>query len=129
MFNEGKKAFDTSAAVAAKRLVEVDSSGEVAQNDGTATNPVVGVSEYAAASGDVVGVQLLNRGGTVEIIASEAVAIAEVVYAAADGKISGLSAVAGDYRRIGIALEAATADGDAIEVLVEPAAIVDTVAA
>lgn len=126
-WNEGKKAFDTSAAVEAKRLVSRDANGEVAHNDGTATNFVPGVTDYAAGSGEVVGLSLLNRGGTVEMTAAGPFAINAKVYAMPAGKIDELPVAAGDYRYIGRAMEAATADGDVVEVLPTDSEIVETV--
>lgn len=68
-------------------------------------------------------VVLKNAQGTVEMVASEAIAIGDVVEKAASGKVAvmdtggSLSTTYEPVDRIGIALTAATADGDIIEVL------------
>lgn len=116
MIEFGKKTFEAGAAVEAKRLVKL-SSGEVVHNTATATDEPIGVSEYGVADGGQVSVRLINDAGTFEATAVDAIASGAAVYAAADGKVSALSAVNGTYRRIGTALEAATADGDIIEIL------------
>jgi len=111
------KTFTAGAAFLAHALVKL-SSGKVIENTATATDDPIGVAEYeAAADGDVVAVRLLNTEGTVEMVAAGAITSGVEVYAAADGKIQALPAGAGTYRKIGIALEAATADGEIIEVL------------
>lgn len=117
MNNEGKKAFDTVSDISAKRLLTMAANGNVSHNSATATNNPVGVSQFPAKSGDHVSVVLINYPGTVEIEAGGAITRGAEVYAAANGKVSALSATPGDYKKIGIALEGATADGDIIEVL------------
>ena len=117
MYNQGIRAFDTVTDIEAHRLLSMAANGNVAHNSATATNSPVGVSEYAANSGDTVSVKLINCAGTFEMTASGAIDRGDEVYADAAGKVSALPAGAGDYLRIGLALEAATADGDIIEVL------------
>jgi hypothetical protein len=112
----GIKTFITGAAVSAKRLVKL-SSGEVVHNTATATDDPIGISQYAGADGDAIGVRLINDAGTFECTAAGAITADADVYAAADGKVQALPAAAATYRRIGKALEAATADGDIIEIL------------
>lgn len=117
MIENGKKTFTVgTGGVTAKALVKLD-SGTVVLNTVTSTDDPIGVGEYAADADDQVAVRLLNDAGTFEMIAAGAIDAGADVYAAADGKVSALSASAGDYRKIGIALEAAAADGDIIEVL------------
>lgn len=115
-YNEGLKAFEAGADVGAHRLVKL-SSGEVIHNTATATDDPIGVTELAADNGENVTVRLINCPGTFEIEAAGAITQDAEVYAAADGKVQALPAVAATYRRIGIAIEAATADGDVIEIL------------
>lgn len=112
----GIKTFVTGAAVSAKRLLKL-SSGEVVHNTATATDDPIGVSQYAGADGDAIAVRLINDAGTFEVTAAGAISADADVYAAADGKVQALPTAAGTYRRIGKALEAATADGDIIEIL------------
>lgn len=106
----------TGAAVLAKRLVKL-SSGEVIHNTVTATDQPIGVCDYAVADGLEASIQTLSEDGTLEMMASGAISLDADVYAAAAGKISALPSTGGVYRKIGIAMEAATADGDIIEVL------------
>lgn len=76
----------------------------------------LGASGYAS-------VVLKNASGTHEMVASEAITVGAVVEKAADGKVAvmdtggSLSATYEPVDRIGIALTAASADGDIIEVL------------
>ena len=117
MIEGTKKTFTAGAAFLAFALVQL-SSGKVIENTATSTDDPIGVAEFAAAAdGDLVTVRLINGPGTFEMIAAGAITSGVDVYAAADGKIQALPADAGTYRRIGKALEAATADGDIIEVL------------
>lgn len=117
MTENGKKTFEAGGAVSAKRLVKL-SSGQVVHNTVTDTDDPIGVSEYAAAAqGDLLATRLLNDAGTFEMTAAGAISADADVFAAADGKIQALPAAAGTYRKIGKAIEAATADGDIIEVL------------
>jgi len=104
----------TGAAVSAKRLVQL-SSGEAIHN--IATTTPIGVADYAAADGDNVAVRLLSEAGTLEVTASGVISLDADVFAAADGKVSALPTAAGEYTLVGIAMEAATADGDIIEIL------------
>lgn len=82
----------------------------VEDHDGT-------LGEDAFASGDIVEVKPRNYRGTTSMVAAEAITIGADVYPAASGKVG--STVQGE--RIGIAMEAATADGDVIEILELPA--------
>ena len=111
------RTFTAGAAVSAHALVKL-SSGKVVHNTATATDDPVGIAEYAAAAdGDDLAVRLINTDGTVEIVAAGAITSGAVVYAADAGKVQALPAAAATYRQIGIALEAAGADGDIIEIL------------
>lgn len=115
-YNEGIIAFEAGGTIPANALVKL-SSGEVVVCTATSTDIPIGVALYAAADGENVAVKLLNCGGTVEMIASEAISQGEAVYAAADGEIQDLPTANGTYKMIGYAMEAATADQDIIEVL------------
>ena len=106
----------TGADVAAKRLVKLSSS-TVIHNTVVSTDVPIGITDYAADSGDNVAVRLLSEAGTIELTAAGVIAADAVVYAAAAGKVSAISTAGGIYKKIGIAIEAATADGDIIEIL------------
>jgi hypothetical protein len=109
------RTFTAGADVGNKRLVKL-SSGDVVPNTATSTDEPVGVADYAVASGDHVAVGLFG-GKTMEIAAAGAISADAAVYAADDGKVQALPATAGTYARVGTAIEAATADGDIIEIL------------
>jgi hypothetical protein len=70
----------------------------------------------ATASGQVVDVVPLNAGGSVFMTASAVIAIGVAVELEAGGKV--IANVAGTI--VGTALQAAAADGDIIEVLLNP---------
>lgn len=125
--NEGKKAFIAVSAVEGKRVLQMDTNGKVAHNTATATNVVAGFSDLGAPADDSVGVILANSPGTVELTAAEAIAIGAKVFAGAAGKVQNKPVAAGTYRLIGIALEAAGADGDIIEVMPTSAPMTETV--
>lgn len=79
---------------------------------GAGERAVGSVCAYAA-SGNPVTVDLLSSGGTHRLMASGAITALALVYAAASGKIS--STPSGPP--LGVALHAASADGDIVEVL------------
>lgn len=110
------RTFNAGTDLAAKVLVKL-SAGAVVANTKTSTDDPIGVADVNVLSGNPVGVRLLCTDESQEITAAGAIALNAVVYAADDGKVQALPAGAGTYRKIGIALEAATADGDIIEVL------------
>jgi hypothetical protein len=72
----------------------------------------IGVVQDNAAAGEIVALRLFSDSGTFLMTASAAITANAVVYGSASGKIS--STVSGTA--IGIAREAATADGNIIEV-------------
>lgn len=116
--NKSPKAFDAGAAVSKYRLLKFDGSMDVIHNTAAATDDPVGVSQNSAeAAGERVGCAFLNEPGTLEIEADGAISADADVYAADDGKIQPLPSSAGDYRKIGKALAAASGAGSIIEVL------------
>lgn len=98
-----------SATVTGGRLITV--AGAQAAADSTTW---LGVASHDAASGQNVGVY---TDGVQRLTASAAIAAGDRVKCAADGKVATLTAGTDAYDRlVGIALEAASADGDVIAV-------------
>ncbi len=104
--------FIAGAAIGAHLRVYI-SSGKLAIAG--ITQQDIGVIETEAfADGDLRAVRLLSAEGTVKMIAAAAITAGAKVYTAAAGKVSVSASTA--YPR-GIAMEAAAADGDVIEVM------------
>lgn len=78
--------------------------------------PIGTVDDEASAAEENVAVQILGKGSTKRMVASEAIVIGDEVWTAAGGKVQDRTASAGTYWIVGIALSAAGADGDIIEV-------------
>jgi hypothetical protein len=123
--NAGRRTFYAGEALATNRRVKLES--------GTTTTPPevvyadageqhIGVTEFAAADGDPVTVRLITAPGTVEISAADSFAIGATLYGADDGQISDTSSGSA----LGIAVEAATAQNDLVEVT--PFAVLSTTA-
>ena len=111
---EATISLQAASALAIYRRVKLDSSGYAAYAG--AGEPAIGITQAAAASGEQVAVRLLNGAGTFKMTAGAAITALKPVYGLASGKID--DAVTAALRHCcGIALEAATADGDVIEVL------------
>jgi hypothetical protein len=108
----------TDAAIATRFLLfKVGSDGNHIAANGANDMPLGIVDDEASAAEKRVSVQLLGvRSGTLLMVASEAITVGENVYSAASGKIQDLPAGAGTYYRVGVALTAAGADGDLVEV-------------
>jgi predicted RecA/RadA family phage recombinase len=119
---EGARTYLAGGTVYAYRLVKTPTG--VVHNTATSTDDPIGVAQNDADSGENVTVKHLGDGGTLEMTAAGVITAGAVVYAAANGKIQALPEASATYRKIGIALEAADADGDIIEVL--PYAFSDT---
>ena len=105
------KTFTTAEALNAFCRVKLDSSADVVYAD--AGEDWIGTTEEYAASGANVAVRLRSATGTRKMVAAGAVSIGDIVYGADDGEID--DAPTGEA--VGRALEAATADGDIIEIL------------
>ncbi len=107
------KTFVADEAIAENLRVKITSTGVavagLAEKEiGTAITP-------AFAAGDNVTVRLRTAAGTHKMIAIEALAVGATVYTEANGKIQ--DTAASTSFQVGVALEAAAADGDVIEVL------------
>ena len=108
---DGKfESFLGAAAISSHLRVHVSALGTVSLSG--ADNAGIGTIETPslAASGPCT-VRLWTGEGTRKMVASEAISVGALVYAAASGKISASGSVP-----LGIAFEAATADGNIIEV-------------
>lgn len=114
------------AAASEYTLVKVGSDAAHVAASAANEIPIGVLRSIPTAAEDEVTVELLGKGGsTVLMIASEAIDAGERVFAAAAGKVQDLPAGAGTYYQVGVALTAATTDGDLIEV--DPCVAVATV--
>jgi len=116
-----------AADLAGHVLVKMHTDQTAIVNTVTSTDLVIGVTKANAKVGDPVGITPLNEGGTIEMMAGGAIAAGAEVYADDDGKVTELPAGAGDYRKIGIAMKAASGDGSIVEVLPVDCVTVTTV--
>lgn len=114
MYNDGSKTFIAGEALIDKRRVKIES--------GTVTDPPevvyadageqhIGIVIGSVADGEDVTISLKTKPGSVEGVAAGAFARGATLYGAADGKIDDASSGSA----LGVAIEAATADGDEIE--------------
>ena len=114
------KTFIAGEDLAAHRRVKVMTASPATTTDppevvyADAGEDYIGVTEYAATDGNEVACKLNNYPGTIEMecTVSSTIARGTVLYGAADGKISDASSGSAQ----GIAVEAASASGDVIEV-------------
>ena len=110
----GCKSFEADEAITQWARVKLDSDGKV--TTAGLTDKGIGVATRAAfAAGDIIDVALNSKPGTIKMIAVEALAAGATVYSEASGKVQD-TAQATAFQ-VGVALEAATADGDIIEVM------------
>lgn len=112
--DDNVRTFTAGEAIGAYILVKL--SGDFTASIAGLADNAIGVSREAVASGAEVGVFLLNKKGTVKMTASGTITQNAAVYATSSGKIS--ATIVG--RKIGYALESASADGDIIEILPIP---------
>lgn len=109
-YNEGLKDFTAGEDLAKRRLVKQHSTAEQVMY-ADAGDDYIGITEYGVSSGDPVTVRAVNYPGTREVTAADTFSLAAVLYVADDGKVDDVAT----GRAIGIALEAATAANDIIE--------------
>jgi len=107
------KSFVAGAAIGQHILVKVTSG--VLSVAALGEEPIGTLEEASFASGDIRSVRLRSCKGTIRCVASGTFDQGKTVYGRADGKIDDISTTSAV--RIGIALEAATAANDVIEVL------------
>ena len=101
-----------AAAVGQNIRVVIDSNGKAAI--ATAAQRGIGTTQNMASAADgLVNVRLFTHPGTFLMKAAGDFVARSVVYAAADGEVDNVATAV----KMGVALEAATADGDQIEVM------------
>jgi len=89
-----------------------------------ATNVVpIGVTTETAEAGEIVPIRLSNAGGTCWATAGAAISYGAKLMIDSSGRVTTHDSNASKYM-VGIALEAATAAGDYIEILLNPSNIV-----
>lgn len=117
---EAVKGFSATAAIEQYRLLRLTAgSGTAVEHCGAEDEPI-GISDQDdVAVGEFVSVRLLSDAGTAKVQAAGAIAIGDRVYPAANGQIDDVTTANG--KSIGVALEAATAANDIIEVLLDGA--------
>ena len=112
--DSGYKSFECDEAIAQYARVKLDSDGKV--TTAGLTDKGIGVATRATfAAGEDVTVALNSKPGTSKMIASEALAAGAPVYSEASGKVQDTAQATAFL--VGVAMEAATADGDVIEVM------------
>jgi len=119
VWSEGPRTFLAGEALEAYRRVKIKSNTttsppEVVYAD--AGEACMGVTLAPAKSGEAVTVKALNDSGTTLVTAADSFAIGATLYGANDGKVSDSASGSAQFK----ALEAATADGDVIEAVVDP---------
>lgn len=114
------KAFTAAGTIKQYARVVLGSGGTI--TEAVLADREIGIAQVAGVSGDTIAVKLRTGSGTQKAIAAAAIARGAAVFSAAAGKVS-VSAT-GAYN-IGLALEAATANNDIIEILyTTPGAVV-----
>ena len=106
--------------------VEFDGSGELIKAPVDSLG--IGATRLPQKAGEEIAVAFWNKPGTHHLTAADAFAVGQAVYAAADGRVSSLPVAAGDYIKVGVALEPAAEAGDVVEILPVESGKVVTVA-
>lgn len=108
-----------SGAVTKDAVVVLDSVAKVLLPGGANVAKFGGVAGHVAAIGEAVRLRIA---GVVDVVAGAAVVPGDwLVIAGTTGKVTPAGTTAGTvYNIIGVALEAAAADGDIIEMLIAP---------
>ncbi len=110
----GYKTFVCDEAIPIYSRVKLDSDGRVTIA-GLANKEIGTATRSTFAAGESLTVKLRTAGGTHKMIAQEAIFAGDTVYTEASGKVQ--DTAASTAFQVGVALEAANADGDIIEVL------------
>ncbi len=130
--NVGVKTFTATEALEAYRRVKLTTSSGIAVEYADAGEEFIGITAHKAAITEQVSVTLRSASRSYKAVAAEDLAVGAVLYGANDGKVQ--DTVSGTAQ--GVALEAATADGDVIEILsnngaagnIGPAAVINDAA-
>ncbi|MCP4571482.1 MAG: DUF2190 family protein [bacterium] len=104
------KTFTAGGAIAKNLRVAFDGTNIAAAGVGDIE---IGTTEAPVLAAGPAAVRLRSAQGTAKMTAAGAIAAGAAVYSAAGGKVNDVASMF----RVGIALDAATADGDVIEVL------------
>lgn len=122
VFTEGvhdaSKTVKLDATVTVRNLLYKKGSDDahVAVCAATADVPL-GVIDDEGVAEDEVALLILGKGPTKKMVASEAIAVGDVLFTTTTGKVQNApGAGAATYYQVGLALTAAAADGDVIEV-------------
>lgn len=107
-------------AIATRHLLMKKGTDDVDVATCGASNVPLGTVDNTVADNEEVDLLLLGGERTQKMVASEALGVGELLFTAASGKVSNLSATSGTYYQVGVALTAAAADGDVMEVLTCP---------
>jgi len=111
--HDSSRTYLSSAAITTKNLLykQGSSGAEYIEKCDASSIPLGTVDDLCAAADTYVTVKLLGKGPTKKMVAAGAISAGAAVYAAANGKV----ASSGTYA-VGVALTAASGDGDEIEV-------------
>tara|TARA_R110000824_G_scaffold35418_1_gene111084 strand:+ start:7773 stop:8078 length:306 start_codon:yes stop_codon:yes gene_type:complete len=94
--------------------VTFDSSGTIAASGDNATEQIIGVTTEDVAASAWGNVQMLNSGGTIQVLAGgDTIAVADTCYIDGTGKVGTDSS----NTKIGVAVQASSTDGDVIELI------------
>ena len=118
MLNEGLRTFTAGVALAEGERVVITSGTltsppEVSLAPVGATAEHVGYVEVPALAGELVTIRPRSMAGTKQAVASAAFAAGALLYGSASGRVS--TTVSGNP--LGVAIEAATAAGDIVEII------------
>jgi hypothetical protein len=106
------KAFTAAGTISQYQRVVLGSGGTITA--AVLADKEIGIAQNAGVSGEVINVRLRTAQGTHKAIAAASIAAGANVFSAAAGKVS-VSAT-GAFN-LGVALEAATANNDIIEIM------------
>ena len=109
------RGFEASGALGQHLIVKLNGSGQLAVAGATDTDALGTLEREAFAQGDFRAVRCFNHGFSHKMVAAGSVSVGDEVYQAAGGKVSTADGGGSNTKR-GVALTAASADGDWVEV-------------